>query len=262
MNEILSLGVEEIGMAMIMLNREDEAGGFLFVCLGEVEEKEMKGRLVAAGNSLRSRGLARWSPTAKEMQLTSDFEALMSAFSRPRFSIRTGLVEADMEKMVTYHFGSDSIVEHKTEDGLVHEIRTVKSEEEVDRLCSEYLDFNNALAFDCQEKQVPLEILEEAKGMAELDPEALPQYLKDAGAGDEDAVMLTEDILGTQFRGYMTRIDYTEEVVSSNRGFLTMKGPERAWIFKIIEGDNQTNVIIMSGTSENFSHEYSELTKV
>ena len=260
-NESILLSLDELSMAVVLAGEPVVAGGMMMASLGNIDKCEMRGRLAAAGDSLLAKGLVKQSGDGKEITLTDGLADIAVVFTRPEFSLRLDSVRGDEMAITTYQFGQGKIVEHKSEGFLVHSLRRVQGSEEMVNGCMSFFGFGGFQGFTVPENDIPYSVLDEAWVLVDKDPAALDGYFQESGMESHVSAILANDFRESVSRGGIGRVDYGDESVIMDRGFLFLEGPERIWIFQIFAKEGEVWLKIIPGTESSFRDETEKLLK-
>jgi len=250
------LSAEELAMALNLAGRPDMAKGLLVSHFGEIDEKEMRSRLLAASHSLMSKGLLSVEPEKGEPRLDGALVNAVSPLIQADFTIRYSRVQKDAEQHLAYQIRGETIVEHQVRDGVVHLLSQVSGQEEVVERGISFLGLRESDPFACSEAEIAPQALEEAKRRAQTQPETVAAWLRDIGVSESTSNLLSEDLQHTEYRGSVLRIEYQADGgPSSDYGFLVLRGPRRLWLFRLLARGAQPAVRIRPGTEQNFEQE-------
>lgn len=258
-SEPLTLSVDELALAVVMAGQADVAKGILQGSLGEISEEEVRGRLLAAGDALLSRGLTEFRGEDKKIYLSEQMMDIAVVLATPEFSLRLDRYETEKEEATNFHFADGKIVEHKLQGTpLVHQIGAINQEGILSVAISMY-GLEDAEEFECDQSVIEYSQLEKAKEIAVTDPKSLDKFLSEAGMSERDAGLLARDILNTVFRGAIMRLDYSEEGVVSNHGLLILGSAERIWFLPITSEGGKTLVRLIPGSGDGMQQELAGL---
>ena len=238
-NVVFSLGTDEIAMSFILLGREDVAKRHIANVLGKIEVSEVKGRLLAAFDSLMAKGLAGWSEEKQKAVLDSRLESLVETIASPNVSVVATVIKAEGSEVMAFHFGERASTEVRSMGLVGQELRPLDGPEAASASIEELIGWPESLDGKRYTVSLTPEQFGNATKLSVQDQGALEGYLADIGLEEESSKALSSDLIDTESRGTVARLDYEGDVGRLDRGFLTLKSAERCWILTPTDsGDN------------------------
>jgi len=254
---VFSLGVEEVALAMSVVDRPEVAHNLILAQLGEMDRQEVRARLLTAGHSLMARG---WLSMGAEgtMHLSDPLARIAHVLTDATFSVRYSRSYESADYSLTFHFGENGIFSHSVEQGVVHSIAEVEGAGAVIEGGLSFFEVSESSPFACEPVEVPSDLLDKVKGKKDLSSILL--QLEEAGVVEETRALLAEHVQGTRYRGGIMRVEYDEESAPySNNGLLVLRGPERLWLLRLNIKDGEDSVTLLPGTEEVFREEVAAL---
>ncbi len=244
---LLRLSVEEMAYLLGLLGGEQEAGEFLRTILGEVEPKELTGRLLSAAHSLLARG---WLVLVdgELRSLDPHVQMAVGGVLQSHYSLRFSKTVSGEEAVVTYFFKEPLITEYRIEQAVV--------------CCLEAIpDWDTVLNRSIEFMQVPegdqasvlgtlsADLLQRAREQAETGRKDDAVELLEQGGLSSFARPLAEDMAGARWRGSVLKFRPSPKNVVSDQGFLVLQGARQMWLFEIT---GQSDLVVLPGNRRNF----------
>lgn len=253
----LRLSVEEVAFVLSAVDHPEMAHDLMVAQLGDMEEKEARARLLAAGHSLVSRGWLDVNESG-ETSLNERLSRLGHILVHTDFSIRYTRSYRPVELTLAFHFEGDDIFAHTIEQGVAHHINQVQNEKQVIEDGLSFFALDQVSPFTCPQVEVPYDILEQIKDKEDFSSILKP--LEKLGVPEETRTLLAEDLHEVQYRGSVLRVEYGEDnVPKSDEGLLVLRGPERLWLLRPFDRDGERYVTLLPGIEETFRQEVSAL---
>ncbi len=256
---VLRLSIEEMAYVMGVLQGSSQAGAFLKSMIGEREQKEIEGRLIAAAHSLLAHG---WLSLEDEhLNLNDDLHAKILHLAESSYSIRMSKTVRGREEIVSYFFRGGQIIEFRLENAVVSCLETIDDRESFLNRARTFWE----ISADVQEERlseeaiVPGDILDIVRKDAETGKkERALELLVSKGVKESTGAQLVNDMESANWRGSILRMEPNGDLVSAERGFLLLKGMERLWLFALVEKPTP-EVHIFPGNSRTFHELLMEL---
>jgi len=239
-NVVFSLGIDEIAMSFILVGREDVAKRHIANVLGKIDPSEVKGRLLAAFDSLLARGLAGWSEEKQKVVLEGRLESLVETIASPNVSVvATVIKRGEGSDIMAFHFGDRGSTGVRDKGLVGQELRPLDGPEAASAYIEELMGWPESLDGKRYTVSMTPDQLEKARKFSVQDQGALEGYLADIGLEAESLKALSSDLIHVESQGTVARLDYEGDVGRVDRGFLTLKSAERCWILTPTDsGDN------------------------
>ncbi|RLC73464.1 MAG: hypothetical protein DRJ03_26455 [Chloroflexi bacterium] len=247
------LSVEETAMAMSIVGQPEEAHSLMAAQLGEMGQEEAHIRLLTAGHSLIARGYLSMD-TEGNMHLAEPIAHVARALSRADHTIRYSRSYRNVDLSLAFHFEKKGVFAHRIEQGVVHRITQVSSEEAVIQGGLDFFNLAEIHPFTCPITEISQGLLDQIKD----DPAyvVIHRRLTHARVPAETCDLLTEDLSNTQYRGSILRVEYDENNAPiSDHGLLVLRGPERLWLLRPFVREGERYVTLLPGTEEAFRRE-------
>ncbi|NPV60363.1 MAG: hypothetical protein HPY75_12000 [Actinobacteria bacterium] len=238
-----SLGADEVGMSLILIDEQESARRYLLSVMGQIDADEMRGRLFAAYDTLMARGLAAWSEDKQKVVLDGSLEPLVQIIANPVFSIMATINNKVGRQNFLYHFGSDAIVQVRDRGLVGLELRPLEGPEAALAPMVASMGYPPSIAGKSYAVSMTLAQLNGARKMSREDPNAVSDFLTGIGMDEETAHALATDFSHEQSRGSVVRVDYVDDVAKTDRGFMTLGSAERGWIFRL-HGDPKDTLMV------------------
>jgi hypothetical protein len=248
-----ALGADEMGMSFILVGQREVAKRYLASMLGKIDPGEVKGRLLAAYDTLMARKLANWSGEERKVVLDGRLEPLIEAIATPRYSVITTTINGAGTRLSTFHFGSRGIVEVRDRRPIGQDLYPLDGPEAARASVETSMSYPESLEGKRYAVKMSLADIDKAQGMSTRDPGAIEGFLAGIGLDEESAEVLASDIVHKDFRGVIVRLDYDGDVAHADHGMLTLRSAERAWIFKLYPDGETPMVDGKVATREEFS---------
>jgi hypothetical protein len=256
-NNDFLLSVEEIALAMSMVDKPDAAHGLMAMQLGDMSQEEARIRLMTAGHSLIARGFLSIDEEAMA-HLAAPLARVARVLTGADYSIRCSRSYPEADIYLSFHFGEGGIFAHAVEQGVVHHVVELEGTDDVLEGGLAFFEMGEMTPFSCPSAEIPDSLLTEVKD--EEDVTVVGNRLKQAGVAEETQVLLAEDLAKTLYRGSILRVEYDEDNQPiSNRGLLVLRGQERLWFLRPSQTEGETMVTVLPGTEEVFRREATTL---
>ncbi len=251
------LSVEELALAMSMVDRPEVAHDLMVAQLGAMKQEEARTRLLTAGHSLMARGWLTMDVQGT-MHLADPLARVARVLSRADFSIRYSRSHRNVDLSLSFHFGEDGIFAHRMEQGVVHHIIEVQDADAVIQGGLAFFEMTEVHPFTCPSAEILNSLLDKIKD--EKNTSSILQHLQEAGVPEETRTLLAEDLRGVQYRGSILRVEYGEDnIPRSDRGLLVLRGPERLWLLRPLIGEGEPSVTLLPGTEQVFRRQVAAL---
>lgn len=254
------LSVEELAFALGMLGGAEGASGFLRTVLGDRSQAELEGRLMAACHSLIARDLLKFDLQTQSKELDGNLAALVGILLQSDFSIRCSRSTVNGELLCTYFFRGRDTVEHRIVQEIISSVRLLRPPQAAAASSLDFFGLAKGTAGTTGPVgTIPVSLLEQLREQAASAREDhLTPPLMAAGISAPLADRLAEDLLATEYRGSVIRIDNRNGQMVSNKGFLILKGHERYWLLEILE-QQEPLVRVFRGSASQYRHLYADL---
>lgn len=249
------LSIEELAYAMGVLGGVETAGGFLLGILGEREQSEIDGRLLAAGHSLIAHGLLDFELAPPNQHLDLDLAHVVQLILQHSYAIRCIRATHREEQTLTFFCRETTIVEHQIHREVVSYLRALPGVQALIERSRTFFTLPNTPAPGPPLATLPAALLEDLKARvaAEGTPGDAATRLIRAGLPSAAAQDLAASFVDPLYRGTVLRVEPSGESVTSNRGFLLLCTPRQAWIFDILADTNPPLVQVYWGSQPQYS---------
>ncbi len=251
--DIYKLGIEELAAGIKAVGDPESAIGILTANFGELNTEEKRGRFLAANHSLMAKGLISLEKGAWHIQ--NEFERAMKMLIQYDFSLRLNFGEGIDEQIMAFYFRDKQILKHVNLQGVAHHLSWAGSLQQVVQDGIRFLGFDQYEVFDCPKVEIRQHLLEDAKKKAVSHPEKVLSSLKNAGVPEIIMERLSDDLIHSDFRGSVLRVERENRKMVSNHGFLVMIRKPRAWIFPVFLKNDEPYSRILAGNESTFQAE-------
>jgi hypothetical protein len=258
-NVVFSLGIDEVAMSLILVGQEEAAKRHVANVLGKIDASEVKGRLLAAFDSLLARGLVGWSEEKQKAVLDGTLEALVETIASPDVSVVATVFKGEGIEIMAFHFGGRASAGVRDRGLLGQELRPLDGPEAASASIEELMDWPESLDEKRYTVSLTPEQLENVSKLSNQDQGVLEGYLAGIGLEAESLKAFSSDLINTESRGTVVRLDYEGDVARVDRGFLTLKSAERCWILTPTDGGDNPLVDGGVATREELRSELAEL---
>lgn len=227
---LIRLSIEEMAYIFGWLGGEQEAAEFLKPLLGEVDPKELKGRLLAAAHSLLARGWLVME--GEEKSLNPAVQTLIGSVLQSQYSLRFSKIAQGEETTTTFFFWGPFIVEYRLEYGVVCHLEVIPHRDSLFQRSVQFMEIpegNETFALGT----LSANALQDARAQAEIGKREEAVEILEKGGLSAVACPLAEDMASARWRGYVLKLRPASESVVSEEGFLVFRGPQRMWLFEI-----------------------------
>lgn len=245
--KLLRLSVEEMAYLLGLLGGEQEAGEFLRTVLGEVEPKELTGRLLSAAHSLLARG---WLALVDGQlrSLDPDVQMVIRGVLQSHYSLRFSKTIFGEEAIVTYFFKGPLITEYRTEQAVVCHLEVIPDWGAVLNRGVEFMEVPEGDQASVL-GTLSADVFQRAREQAETGRKDEAVELLEKGGLSSFARPLAEDMASARWRGSVLKCRPSPPGVVSNQGFLVLKAARQMWLFEIT---NQSDLVVLPGNRRNF----------
>ncbi len=245
MNRI-RLSIEEMAYVLGWLGGEQQAAEFLKPLLGEVDAKELTGRLLSAAHSLLARGWLVME--GEEKALNPEVQILIGSVLQSQYSLRFSKIARGEETTTTCFFSGPLIVEYRLDQAVVCHLEVVPDRNDLFRRSAQFMQVPEG------SQTSPLgtlsaDALQDARAQAEIGKVHEAVKLLERGGLKTAAPLLAKDMASVQWRGWVLKFQPTSESVTSEEGFLVLQGPQQMWLFEIT---GPSNLNVLPGNQKNF----------
>lgn len=257
----LRVSLEELAVLLSLTGHPAIAKNILVASLGEMNPDEEKGRLLAANHTLMAKDIL----TIQDAQPVLDAQVvrLVSVLSKQNFLLRLSSGEGISERILTYYFQDDLVVEHQVHFGVVHLFEEVENAGVISVRAGSFLSLDSVAPFSVTEFSVAQHEMDQVRIEALQSTSAAITRLQKLGVSDHASKLLVEDISSSKLRGALVRVDFTNDgLPRSSRGSLVLKGVSgRAWLMDIHVDKNGPNLIVRPYSVRDFENMIFKLVK-
>jgi len=259
MRSHVKLGVEELCLAIGLVDKPEVAKVLLYSTFGEMSPEEERGRLLAAGHSLMARNLLFIRDG--QSHLVDDLKELLSTLVDNDFVIHCNQEADGIEQVLAYFVKGTTVLEQWVEQDVVYRLSPVPSTEEVVADSLRFFGIQESESFSYPDVEVSVSVIGRAKEAANEAPETILEIFQNAGVPDALCRPLSEDFRHSEYHGSVIRIEKDREgQLGANKGFLVLKGTKRIWLFPLILRDGKGYARLLPGTPDSFTRELHQLT--
>lgn len=241
--KLYSLGLEELAMALGLINRADMGRQLMASIYDNLTESQVESRLSSASHSMLARGLAAISERGTPI-LEKGLEQALFPLARFDYVLQISRVRDDKQVGATVHVQKGkSFTSHSVQAGVVHVL-----EHGIHKSLPAYLGdtfhANNGKETGTVEHKWPI-----TPGIlgAALRSEKMPvisKILSQAGLPDADAQNLADDLTHQTIRGTILRMtagaetDMQKLATMEKQMLMFLGSPERNWLFEFPSADD------------------------
>lgn len=234
----LRLSLEELALIFSLLGQAPLAKTMLTSELGEVNADELRGRVMAASNTLLAKGVFRFE--GEKLELTPAYAGVLGPMVNADYALQCTTFGVDRpERSQMFYVQGDRIVEHHAYYGLYHSLRARDSlSAAVDAVETffqlPYLDGFQAMPFVLNREQAL-----EVRLLDDTEVSELRDRLEHQGVDAETAARFAEDLGRPQEWAAVLRLQVVpNEGVLAEMGYQTLTAPSgRTWLITV-DGDN------------------------
>lgn len=238
------LAVEELALALGLINRPDLGRNILTSAYDKLTEEQASERLTTASHTLLARGLCNLSKEGLPL-LDKVFEEALFPLARFDYLLQVGTIQRDVQRsMVVHVIKNRSFTSHFVQKGIIHTLENGPYTQIMDYL----LDSIGSINVDEGKLgRSSLEINMELLGRAikqRQDAGQVTSLLLGGGWPESQAKMLAEDLGHQTYRDTIVRINITSntkpEIIkdTSKPTLLILQGATRGWVFKFSSPDD------------------------
>ena len=242
--EGICVSLEEMAY-LLEAAQEGQGGGFLRATLGKLGEEEMRGRLVSAAHSLLARQLLRIE--SEKIRVVPALQTLLLHLLHSNYTLRIGKTEKGEERLRTYFFSGQDVVEESVDQGVVVCLRKVDREHILPRTASFLSSSPLQCAHWSTSVPIPVESLESGRAIAEEGREQEAQELfVEAGVASDIAQGLANALSNAQWRASIVSMRSIGPQIVADRVLLLLQS-STLWAFQVIASENIAHLIPCQG---------------
>jgi hypothetical protein len=234
---------------------EQEASALLQAHLGVADAVETQLVLAVSGHSLLARDLA-WVGADDCYDLEPLLVRAVRLLIESDSMIQCNRSAGEEMTFVSFHFSRDGLLKHTSRDGVVHELEMMPGVEDAARVMAV---FYGAPASPSRRlppfrlEQVLIEEIRDSKDRA-----FIRERLARARVPEEAEAALTDDLIGSAFRGSIVRVDHRPDgtSIAEHRLFL-VKGTARLWLLRPDISPAENSMDFVQGSHETLMREFS-----
>jgi hypothetical protein len=239
------LAVEELALALGLINRPDLGRTILSSAYDKLTEQQANERLTTASHTLLTKGLCSLSKEGQPL-LDKMFEEALFPLARFDYLLQVSTIQKDIQRsMVINIIKNRAFTSHFIQKGIIHTLAYGKFEQLADYL----LHFLGDLDKDASKSpklliKIRMGTLGRAAEKKQTEGQVTTLLLED-GWPETQAKMLAEDLLHQTSHSTIMRINVTSETKpetikdSSKPTLLILKGAVRGWVFEFSSPDDQ-----------------------
>lgn len=250
------LSIEEVAAILSTVSQPEMAHDLMMAQLGDMSQEEAHARLLAAGHSLLARGYLNVSESG-ELSLSADMSRVAEILTHPDFSIRYTRSHQPFELTLAFHFNDNEIYAHSLENGILHHLTLVESQETVIERGLTFFALDEIGPFACPQAEMPYAIIEQIKDEDSLS--VILKTLEGTQVPRETRTSFAEDVHQVQYRGSILRVEYEDSKPQSDEGLLVLRGTDRLWLLRLLVHNGNRYVTLIPGTEQKFRREVAAL---
>jgi len=231
-----SLGLEELAMAMGLINRPDIGRELMLSTYPDLSDEEIDSRLTSSSHSLLARGLCTISDGRNMPTLDSDLEQVLLPLIRFDYLLQMSVVREETSVNASVHVLKDNtFTSHAIYSGVIHVLEYTAYRELANYLQDVFEEFGEDGPLKIENAPINLgvigRVLEKSADGAQAE-----SLLVEAGWKKADAKKLVQDMDNQVFRATILRIKATHETPLEElkdiptRSLLLLMGKKRSWL--------------------------------
>ena len=243
---LFSLGVEELAMALGLINRADLGRELLLSLYDTLNEEQIDARLSSASHSLMARGLVAISRTGTPL-LESRLEQALFPLAQFDYILQVSIVKEGAQTSSTMHIQRDkSFTSHSVQGGVVHVLEFGPYEMLTEYLQDVYDSIGGQGDFPVTtEWKITSGVLGKAINLGKKQQE-INSLLKEYGLPESDAKSLAKDIANQKMRGTIlqVKVDHSQPMDNITNApkkmLLLLQGDKHSWTFNFSDTGDLT----------------------
>jgi hypothetical protein len=235
--KLFSLGLEELAMALGLINRPDLGRQLILSIYEGIGEEEIDHRLTSASHSLLARGLVAISEKGSPI-LENDLEKALFPLARFDYIVQLSRIREGKQISATIHVQKGKLfTSHSIQAGVVHVLELGQYKDLPDYLC----DIFSAGAEE-DKKSMEFEWMISSGVLGETlrgaNDRSIVEVIKNAGVPLSDAKDLAADLAQQTERGTILRVQAGSELdvqtipLAEKKMLMLLSGEKRNWLFK------------------------------
>lgn len=247
----LRLSLEELSLILSLLGHAEVAKVMLGEYLGEPSADELRGRMLAASNSLLARGIIH--PAGDQVQMEPVSSQLFRPIVQNDYVIQCNLLQAGQEERVLSYFRrNDQLVEMRPYYGIYTTIRAINDNRTAVESCETFFELVDLDLFPADPFTLNGEQAQAAELLVNGDVNYSQSSLESMGVESETAAFFAEDFARPAKRAVALRLRAgPEEQVLSDAGYLAVTGTSgRTWLLTVNSQDKGASVLVQPATRD------------
>lgn len=247
----LRLSLEELALILSLLGYAEAAKLSLTEYLGDPGSDELRGRMLAAGNSLLARGIL--GAVDDQLQMEPAYADLLQPIIHHDYVVRCNLMRTGQEEMLTsYYRRADQIAVLRPYYGIYSTIARMANEAAVADDCLAFFLPSDLIPFPAQPFTLPVDPAQGAEILNATDADYSQSYLEGIGASPETAARFAADAAQQVKRGIALRLRAGPgDEVLADRGYVLFTAISgRTWLLTVNEVDGGASVIVRPATRD------------
>lgn len=247
----LRLSLEELALILSLLGYAEAAKLSLTEYLGDPGYDELRGRMLAAGNSLLARGIL--GAANGQMQMEPAYADLLQPIIYHDYVVRCSLMQAGQEEMLaSYYRRADQIAALRPYYGIYNTIAWMINEAAVADDCLAFFLPSDLIPFPAQPFTLPADPAQGAKILNAADADYSQSYLERIGVSPETAARFAADATQQVKRGIALRLRAgSDDEVLADRGYVLFTAASgRTWLLTVNEVDGGASVVVRPATRD------------
>jgi hypothetical protein len=234
----LRLSLEELALIFSLLGEAPLAKTMLESQLGELNPDELRGRIMAAGNTLLAKGVFRLD--GEKLELASAYAGVLGPMVNADYALQCTTFGIDRpERSMMFYVQGDRIVEHRAHYGLYHKLQARNSLPAVVDVLETFFQLPNLDGFQAMPFALNQEQAIEARLLDDTEASELRDRLERQGVDVGTAARFAED-LGRPKEWVVTlRLRVVpDEGIMAELGYQALTAQSgRTWLITV-DGDN------------------------
>lgn len=233
---VYSLSLEELALALGLINRPDLGRVVLSSIYPNLSESESEARLSSASHSLLARGICSLNEKNNPI-LDSELEKALLPLAKFDYLLQLSIVMDDGQVNITVHVRrKQTFTSRLIQAGVVNML----THGQTSSLADYFLNIFDGIGLNGSANAIQAKITLDTIGKIVSKNSSLSdraRLLTDIGWAKEDAKMLSEDLEEQKVRATIIRIDASDQSLIDNskitvhKNLLLLKGKTRSWAF-------------------------------
>lgn len=240
----LNLSIEELALIFSLIGQAPLAKTMLTDGLGELNADELRGRIMAASNSLLAKGVFRLDGDTLEIEPSC--AGILGPMINADYALQCTAFGAEQpSRSVMFYVQGKKIVEHRAQHGFYHRLIALENVEVAVDSCEEFFQFQEFDDFEAMPFVLNQEQVREARLLDEETAAGVRERLEQQGADAETAELFTDDLRDQQQWSVVLRLHTVpDEGVLAEVGYEALAGASgRTWLLTV-DGESDSTAAL------------------